>query len=42
MAAAFGDIQPGKRVVAFGTPSGDVLQAQAITILTQPTPIRAQ
>jgi hypothetical protein len=42
MPAAFADIQPGKRVVAFGTPSGDELQAQAITILTQPPVIRAQ
>lgn len=39
--AALADIQPGKRVIAFGTPSGDVLQAQTITILTQPPVIRA-
>ena len=40
--ADFGDIQPGKRVAAFGTLGADVLRAQAITILTQPPVIRAQ
>ena len=39
---AFGEIQPGKRVVALGVPSGDVIRAQSFTILTQPPVIRAQ
>jgi hypothetical protein len=39
--ATFADIQPGKRVIAFGTPSGDTLQAQTVTIVTQPPVIRA-
>jgi hypothetical protein len=39
--ASFADIQPGKRILAFGTPNGEVLQAQTVTILTQPPVIRA-
>ena len=38
--ATFADIQAGKRVAAFGTPAGDLLRAQTITVLTQPPVIR--
>ncbi|MDP8923671.1 MAG: hypothetical protein M3O34_12420, partial [Chloroflexota bacterium] len=40
--AGFAGIQPGKRVIAVGAPNGDVLEAQAVTILTQPPVQRAQ
>lgn len=34
--STFSEVQPGKRFVALGRPEGDVLEAQTITILTQP------
>jgi hypothetical protein len=39
--ASFAEIQPGKRVIAVGAPSGDVLEAQSVTIVTQPSVQRA-
>jgi hypothetical protein len=39
--STFSEIKPGIRVSAFGTPDGDVLTAQTITIITQPPVIRA-
>jgi hypothetical protein len=37
----FSDIKPGTRVLAVGTPDGDTLTAQTVTIITQPGVTRA-
>jgi hypothetical protein len=39
--SAFSEIKPGTRVQALGTPDGDILAAQTVTILTQPNVVRA-
>ena len=40
--ASFADLQPGKRVIAVGAPGADALEAQSVTIVTQPAVQRAQ
>jgi len=42
MPSTFTEIQPGKRVLAFGSPGADTLVANTVTILTTPPVIRAQ
>ncbi|MFN8633668.1 MAG: hypothetical protein U0893_07440 [Chloroflexota bacterium] len=39
--STFGEVKPGVRVVALGTPDGDMLAATTVTILTQPNVVRA-
>jgi hypothetical protein len=39
--ATFADVKPGARIAAVGTPEGDTLVANTVTIITQPTPTRA-
>jgi len=39
--STFAEIKPGTRIIAVGTPDGDVLGATTVTILTQPPVIRA-
>jgi hypothetical protein len=39
--SSFGEIKPGTRIAAVGTPEGDLLVATTVTIITQPTPVRA-
>jgi hypothetical protein len=39
--SSFTELKPGVRVTAVGTPDGDVLVAQTVTITTQPPVIRA-
>jgi hypothetical protein len=41
MPAQFADIKPSTRVLAVGTPDGDNLNAQTVTIITQPPVVRA-
>jgi hypothetical protein len=39
--STFSEVKPGARVTAVGTPDGDILTAQTVTILTQPPVVRA-
>jgi hypothetical protein len=39
--STFAEIKPGTRIIAVGNPEGDVLVATTVTIITQPTPVRA-
>jgi hypothetical protein len=39
--STFAEIKPGVRITALGTQEGDVLAASTVTIITQPTPVRA-
>jgi hypothetical protein len=39
--STFAEIKPGTRIIAVGTPDGDVLAATTVTIVTQPPVIRA-
>jgi hypothetical protein len=39
--STFSEVKPGARIAAVGTPDGDVLVATTVTIITQPTPVRA-
>jgi hypothetical protein len=39
--STFAEVKPGARITAVGTPDGDLLVATTVTIITQPTPVRA-
>jgi hypothetical protein len=39
--SSFSEIKPGTRITALGVPEDNVLVAQTVTIITQPTPVRA-
>jgi hypothetical protein len=39
--STFAEVKPGARIAAVGMPEGDVLVATTVTIITQPTPVRA-
>src|SRR5436190_9679766 len=39
--SSFGELKPGVRIIAVGTPDGDGLTATSVTILTQPNVTRA-
>lgn len=39
--STFAEVKPGARIAAVGTPDGDVLVATTVTIIVQPTPVRA-
>jgi hypothetical protein len=39
--SSFAEVKPGARITAVGTPEGDLLVATTVTIITQPTPVRA-